>query len=71
MYLYADANFDGMPTGVPKVIGDGTNISATSTLRYYISDADAISNGVEVGQMYLTASLNIYDLPIGVPKIVQ
>jgi len=45
MYLYASENYDGMPTGVPKVVqGTGTG------LQSFVNDSAAIAAGLVAGE---------------------
>jgi hypothetical protein len=66
MYLYAPANLDGMPVGVPKVI-EGGNTGMMS----FVSDEAAMAGGMVAGQRYLYADANLDNMPIGVPKTIQ
>jgi hypothetical protein len=65
MYLYAPANLDGMPTGVPKVVQ-----GAETGLLSFLSDGDAISGGMVAGQRYLYADSNFDGMPVGVLKTI-
>ena len=66
MFLYADNNFDGMPTGVPKVVQ-----TAVTGLPSFVNDDFAMMGGVVAGQPYLYADNNFDGMPTGVLKYVQ
>lgn len=66
MYLYAPANMDGMPTGVPKVVQ-----TAATGLPSFANDDFAVLGGLVAGQPYLYSSDNFDGMPTGVLKYIQ
>lgn len=78
-YQMSQANDYGAPAGCIRVLSTATSTdgdqpiccSATATLSYYDSDADAVADGLSVGSHYFLKSSNVYGWPAGAQKRVQ